>query len=341
MYKKQNKNNFFIFNNLDDELKEVEKYIITLNKYLLNQINFFELEIQNLAHYCLKNPGKRLRSILVFCSGYKEKDSLLHTNLIKAGAIFELVHIATLIHDDILDKATMRHQQSTINKRYGSKIAVLLGDAIFSHAIQLASEYSDSKICYEVAKATRIVCTGEIIQTLNKIDSLDITLQKYFRIIKFKTAELFKAACLVGGYISKASKNQLKTQAEYGKQLGLAYQIFDDLNDYIGNETRVGKTLGTDLTTGKITLPILLLINKMKKKDQVKILKKIKLQLISTTTLTQMMHDYDVFKLIFNIFMKYINSAYSKIKLLPNSCNKKFMIKLLNTIKINMENILK
>ena len=171
----------------------------------------------------------------------------------------ELIHLATLIHDDILDGADKRRDQPTANARWGNHISVLLGDCLFAHALDLSTYFDDAEVSRRIARAASAVCTGEILQTQRRFD-LNLSLADYYRIIEMKTAALFGAAAELGAALNKAPQETTDAMRAYGLKLGTAYQIYDDLLDLAGNEKAAGKTLGTDLKKGKLTLPILKLL---------------------------------------------------------------------------------
>jgi octaprenyl-diphosphate synthase len=173
--------------------------------------------------------------------------------------ILELIHIATLVHDDIMDGAELRRDQASANAKWGNAITVLLGDCLFAHALRLSTNFSNSDICRRIADAASEVCSGEIIQTQRRHD-LKLSTADYYRIIEMKTAALFTAACELGAFISEASPTVIGALKTYGTKLGVAYQIYDDILDLAGNEDESGKTLGTDLQKGKFTLPVLLML---------------------------------------------------------------------------------
>ena len=169
-------------------------------------------------------------------------------------------NLATLVHDDILDGATLRHKAPTLVAKYGAHASVLLGDALFSEALRLAAQYPTTEVCRIVARATRKVCEGEICQTFKRGDDR-ISLESYYRMIELKTAELFRAACYLGAYVGGYGTSFTEAADAYGMHLGTAYQIFDDVADLVGNEATIGKTLGTDLASGKFTMPVLFYLN--------------------------------------------------------------------------------
>ena len=242
-------------------VEPVRSYLENLDSFLQEQVLLLEPEVQEQVRYVLSHSGKRLRPILVAYSGWHKKLSE-DLNLIRLGAILELVHLATLVHDDILDDASIRHGSPTVAVKYGKDAAVLVGDVLFAHALCLASDYNTTDVCRTVARATSRVCSGEIAQTYSKTE-LNFDRGHYFRIIELKTAELFAVACSLGAKVS--GKDELVTDAlhTYGMHLGCAYQIFDDVVDLFAQESEIGKTLGTDLANGKFTLPLLILLESM------------------------------------------------------------------------------
>jgi len=243
---------------LQSILEPLDLYLKGLDDFLTSQVKLLEPEVQEQAAYVLANSGKRLRPILVAYSGWK-KDVHKDADLIRLGAILELVHLATLVHDDILDNAAIRHGAPTVSAKYGSDAAVLVGDILFAHALCLASEFKTTDVCRAVAKATADVCSGEISQTYSK-KVLNFDRAHYFRVIRLKTAELFGVACHLGAIVSGKSVSTSKAVKNIGLYLGSAYQIFDDVVDLFEEESKIGKTLGTDLENGKFTLPLLILI---------------------------------------------------------------------------------
>jgi octaprenyl-diphosphate synthase len=245
-----------------------------LDRFLHSQLDSFEPEIRELVEYCLDVSGKRIRPSLVFVSGWRGPHKVTPA-LVQAAAIVELVHLATLVHDDIMDGAELRRNRPTAARRYGSDAAVLLGDALLAHAVHLAAQFPSTEVCRIVSAATRRVCAGEIAQTLRRGDT-SITLAEYRRIVDLKTAELFHLSCLLGSRLAGLDGAFVRAAAAFGRRLGIAYQIYDDLADFFGEEKRIGKTLGTDLAGGKMTLPLLLLLRKLPKGGRAELLAEIR-----------------------------------------------------------------
>jgi octaprenyl-diphosphate synthase len=176
--------------------------------------------------------------------------------------VVELVHLATLVHDDVLDEATLRHRLPTVARQFGSPAAVLLGDALFSQALKLAADFPTVEVCRAVALSTRRVCAGEIHQTLER-GNPRFSPADYFEVISLKTGELFAVSCLLGARLAGYPEAFAQAAQRFGRQLGIAYQIFDDVADFCGDEGKIGKTLGTDLASGKFTLPLLWLFERL------------------------------------------------------------------------------
>lgn len=238
-----------------------------LDVFMRMQVEQFEPEIRSMAGYCLDTTGKRLRPSLVFVSGW-QGEGVVNESLVRAAGVVEMVHLATLVHDDIMDQAEIRRNRRTAAREFGPDAAVLLGDALFSQALHVASQFPTTEVCRLVSQSTRRVCSGEIMQTLRRRD-FSISLEEYRRMIDLKTAELFRVSCYLGAALADYPPGFSKAADRFGHHLGVAYQIYDDLVDFVGEESRIGKTLGTDLATGKLTLPLMLLLAKIPQAERV------------------------------------------------------------------------
>jgi len=236
-------------------------HLAALDCFLQEQVGKFEPEVRDLAAYCLETNGKRLRPALVFLSGWTGAGEV-RPELVRAAGVVEMVHLATLVHDDIMDGAEIRRNRRTAVRSYGSEAAVLLGDALFAQALHVAAQYPTPAVCLAVSASTRQVCSGEIMQTLRRRD-LSVTAADYRRIIDLKTAELFRVSCQLGSSLVGSSPAFVAAAEDFGRRLGIAYQIYDDLVDFFGDEHRIGKTLGTDFASGKLTLPLMLLLERL------------------------------------------------------------------------------
>jgi octaprenyl-diphosphate synthase len=206
--------------------------------------------INHLAHY----RGKRLRPALLLlsasaCGSVKPAHHVL-------AAVVEMIHTATLVHDDVLDSASTRRHVSTINANWGNQASILLGDYLFTHAFHLSSTIGDVRACRIIGESTNRVCCGELHQVTER-GNFDLGEDAYFSIIDGKTAELTSCACRLGALYADSSDDVTEGLARFGRYLGLAFQIADDLLDLVGEERSAGKSLGTDLDQKKLTLPLI------------------------------------------------------------------------------------
>ena len=201
--------------------------------------------------------GKRLRPILLLLTaracGEVTRD---HTVL---AAVVEMIHVATLVHDDVLDEAETRRHVATVNTRWNNETSVLFGDYLFTHAFHLASSLESTLACRLIGRATNVVCVGEMSQ-IHERGNLDLTETEYLRIIEGKTAELCSVCCRLGAQFADVDSETVDAMDQYGRNLGIAFQIADDLLDVLGDERQIGKSLGTDLAQLKLTLPLIRLL---------------------------------------------------------------------------------
>ena len=271
----------------------LQPHLRALDAFLREQVAAFEPEIRAMADACIDTSGKRIRPALVFFSGWS--DETVKPELVRVAAVIEMVHLATLVHDDIMDEADVRRARPTAAKQFGPEAAVLLGDALFSHALHLAAQFPTNAVCSAVAESTRKVCSGEIIQTLRR-GTTEVSRADYFRVIDLKTAELFRVSCHLGALLGGAPAPVVTAVTKFGRSLGLAYQIYDDLADFFGTEQRIGKTLGTDLESGKLTLPLLELHDRLAPAAQAELIAEITGdRRPDLATRLQQMHDLEVF----------------------------------------------
>jgi len=232
-----------------------------INSSLIAQVERFNPQLRDYFTPICAAPGKRIRPALALLGGKACDAGVSSAQLIKLGVVLELIHMATLVHDDIIDGASTRRGVATPNATHGNAVAVLLGDAMFAHAMSLATEFDSTLISRKIGDASRIVCEGEILQGRTRYD-YNMQLQQYYDIIGMKTGALFACACEVAAILAGASEQMQQSMYEFGMTLGIAYQVYDDCLDLVGNEAEAGKTLGTDVDRGKLTLPMLLFIAK-------------------------------------------------------------------------------
>ncbi len=235
----------------------VQPQLDAVEASIVRQTESFDPAVRGYVSYALKTNGKRLRPAMALLAAHATGGcGDQQQNL---AVIIELIHLATLIHDDVLDGAETRRDQPTANARWGNSLSVLLGDCLFAHALDLATNFDDADVSRTIARAASAVCTGEILQTQRRFD-LNLSVPDYYRIIEMKTAALFGAAAELGARLNGVPPEVSGALRTYGLKVGTAYQVYDDLLDIAGDEAKAGKTLGTDLKKGKLTLPILNLL---------------------------------------------------------------------------------
>lgn len=209
--------------------------------------------VGELLEYVAALGGKRMRPCLVLLTALATGEIReQHKTL---AAVIEMIHTATLVHDDILDGATTRRHQTTVNSRWGNQAAVLLGDYLFTHAFFLASTIG-AEACHVIGKSTNRVCAGEMKQ-VGQRGNIDLTEEQYFQIIRGKTAELCACCCELGAHYAGADADVVEQLKQFGMEVGTAFQIADDILDLGGDEEKTGKSLGTDLVNQKMTLPVI------------------------------------------------------------------------------------
>ncbi|MCR5184343.1 MAG: polyprenyl synthetase family protein [Opitutales bacterium] len=264
-----------------------------LDDFLDAQVDQFSKVTRSLVRYTLEHRGKRLRPALVFfCGGDFNR---VDPDLVRAAAIVEMIHLSTLVHDDILDDAQLRHGSPTLFAKYGSHTSVLLGDAILSQATILMTQYDSIEFCRATAKAVREICDGEVWQTAER-GNADLSLDDYFKIIQMKTGELFEISAFLGASIGGQGVERAQACAKYARLLGRAYQIFDDLVDFLGTEKEIGKTLGTDLASGKYTLPLILWLDKKMASERAEIFARIAAKAMTIEEVVATMRAEGVFE---------------------------------------------
>jgi len=230
-----------------DDLEAVEREIAAVlrtDTELLNEV----------GRYLGHSAGKLLRPILTLLSAQACGGApALHVR--RVAAAMELVHTATLLHDDVIDNSSLRRGKPTINARFGQDIAILMADYLYANAFDLSLEALKPEVLRMICKVTSKMAEGELFQ-IEKRDAL-LTEDDYYRIIKAKTAYLFSACCGLGGVVAGVRRAKVEALTEFGMQFGLAFQVTDDILDYVADEKVFGKAIGTDISSGKQTLPFL------------------------------------------------------------------------------------
>src|SRR5437016_10070979 len=211
----------------------VEPFLTAVNRRLSEQVDTFDPAIIPYADYAINGEGKHLRPALVALTANslgKVSDS--HVTV---AVIIEMVHLATLVHDDVMDEAEIRRRRPTLAANWGNEIAVLFGDCLFAQALKLAASFPTPEICRAVAMATNTVCAGEILQTQHRRD-FHFTRKDYFKVLEMKTAELFALSCELSAFLSGTTNELRQGLRHFGVAFGTAYQLYDDCVDLFGSE---------------------------------------------------------------------------------------------------------
>ena len=221
---------------------------------LINRLNSNVELINQMSHYIINSGGKRIRPLLLLlcarATSYSGKDHYA------MAVVIELIHTATLLHDDVVDESATRRGQNTANELWGNAPSVLVGDFLYSRAFEIMVEPNSMEIMRVLSKATNQISEGEVLQLLN-IRNAKVSRSEYFEVIEQKTACLFKAACQIAGILSESSEKLITALGSFGMHLGNAFQIIDDTLDYESDSSIIGKEIGDDLSEGKVTLPMI------------------------------------------------------------------------------------
>jgi octaprenyl-diphosphate synthase len=213
--------------------------------------------VNQIAEYIISAGGKRIRPVLVLllANAYGYRGTAHH----ELAAVVEFIHTATLLHDDVVDESSMRRGRQTANAMFGNAASVLVGDFLYSRAFQMMVGLDNMRVMQILSDATNVIAEGEVLQLLNMHDP-DVTEESYLKVIRSKTAKLFEAAAQLGALVAGANDAQVDAAGEYGRSLGTAFQLIDDVLDYAGDATEIGKNVGDDLREGKPTLPLIYLM---------------------------------------------------------------------------------
>ena len=225
-----------------------------VNEAILAQLNSEVTLINQLGYYIIQSGGKRIRPMIAALSanalGYRGEQH------ITCAAFIEFIHTATLLHDDVVDESAMRRGNPTANAEFGNAASVLVGDFIYTRAFQLMTQLNSLKILQIMSEATNVIAEGEVQQLMNICDP-NTTEENYMRVIYSKTARLFEASTQTAAIVANATAEQELALQDYGRYLGTAFQLVDDVLDYSANAIQLGKNVGDDLAEGKPTLPLL------------------------------------------------------------------------------------
>lgn len=228
-----------------------------VNAVIRRQLQSDVALVNQIGEYIISAGGKRLRPVLLLLVA--NAHGYLGTHHHTLAAVVEFIHTATLLHDDVVDESSMRRGRQTANALFGNAASVLVGDFLYSRAFQMMVTVDSMRVMQILADATNVIAEGEVLQLLNMHDP-DVSEERYLQVIRSKTAKLFEAASELGALLAGAPQAQVEGAAEYGRSLGTAFQLIDDVLDYTGDAADIGKNVGDDLREGKPTLPLIYLM---------------------------------------------------------------------------------
>jgi len=228
--------------------------LVMTDEILVNRLDSNVDLISQMSQYIINSGGKRIRPLLLLlCARATNYKGDYHHSM---AVVIELIHTATLLHDDVVDNSSTRRGHETANELWGNAPSVLVGDFLYSRAFEIMVEPNSMQIMKILSKATNQISEGEVLQLLN-IKNANVSRSEYFEVIERKTACLFKAACQIAGILSESNKNIIDGLGSFGMHLGNAFQIIDDTLDYESDPSAIGKEVGDDLSEGKVTLPMI------------------------------------------------------------------------------------
>ncbi len=296
---------------IENELKEFNKLF---SQALKSKVALLEL----VTRYLHKQKGKKIRPLLVLlssniCGGIKERSY-------RGAALVEMLHTATLVHDDVVDSAETRRSFPSINAVWKNKIAVLMGDYLLSRGLMLAVDGNDFDFLRVITNTVKRMSEGELLQ-INKTRKLNIDEETYFRIISDKTASLLSTCCEIGARASTEAMEKISAMRDFGENLGIAFQIRDDILDYIGTKKIFGKPLGGDIKEKKITLPLIYALKQSPKEENSKIIKLIKngANKSDIDEVISFVKKYDGINYADTVAAEYTNRALNNLKIFDES----------------------
>ena len=300
-----------IYKNLiSAELEELE----------LNLINSISSDVQlatEVSRYIVSSGGKRIRPVI--CILVARALNYPGSELIRLASSIELLHTATLIHDDVVDESLLRRGKESIQTKWDNAHGVLVGDFVYSKAFQLMASFDNPEIIRALANATNRISEGEVLQ-LSLKNETSLIKKDYFEIIERKTAELFKVSALTSGILSSSSDEQLKSLEKFSTSLGVAFQIQDDILDYYGDESLTGKKLGKDFEEGKFTLPIIIALEELDKENKNNLLSLFKRggkkDFLKVLDILENGNIFNQMQVIFDLYSK---ECKKELKKLPNN----------------------
>ncbi len=249
---------------VSDPLQIVSQEMILVDEAIASRLKSDVPLISQISLYIIQSGGKRLRPalLLMMCGALQNQHPQRH----QLAAVIEFIHTATLLHDDVVDESTLRRGQPTANEAFGNAASVLVGDFLYSRAFQMMVECNSMRVMQILAEATNVIAEGEVMQLVN-MQNASLDEVAYLRVIRSKTAKLFEASARLAAILAQAPQAVEAACATYGQALGTAFQIIDDALDYSGDAARMGKNLGDDLREGKVTLPLIIAMQRASPAD--------------------------------------------------------------------------
>ena len=314
-----------------------EGFLGSVADRLAAQVEEFLPDLATLAAYALSVQGKQLRPLLVglgagATGGVKDGH-------VSVAVIIEMVHLATLVHDDVMDGALVRRGRPTLAANWGHEIAVLLGDCLFAHSLKMAAGFPTPEVCRAVASATNTVCGGEILQTQRRRRT-DLSRAEYFQMLAMKTGELFALACDLGAFLNGAPPAQRTALRDFGLALGTAYQLYDDCLDLFGDESAAGKSLGTDLARGKLTLPLLVVMEQADPETRRQFTAMVSnWNPADLPTVKGWLRQYNAFAEARQAMSQYLHSACRSLDFLPDSTAREALLDLTGFLRAQTESL--
>lgn len=309
-----------IISSYRDELREVE------NK-LREIFSSDSAAIRLIGDHIISSGGKRLRPLFLILSaelaGYYDKDR------ITLASVIEAIHTASLLHDDVVDGAEMRRGKPASHRLWGNQIAILVGDFLYANALRIAVLQKNQKIMEALSEATTMMTEGEVLQ-LQKVADPDITEEEYIKIISAKTGALISAACRIGAILGRLSNEAEGAMARFGMKTGIVFQMVDDILDYAAETKELGKNLGKDLDEGKITLPLIYLLQSASTNEKAEVRDIIKGN-HSNEKLDRVLNLFDKYGIIEKSLRKaqvYMAEAKKELNTFPSSAKREALLSL-------------
>ncbi len=316
-----------VLTKLADDLKKVDEIIL---EFAVGKSPL----IAEISNHLISSGGKRIRPILLILAANICENKNLKNSHDLAAAV-ELIHSATLLHDDVVDASQVRRGKKTANALWDNKASILVGDYLFSIAFQLMVRVKNLEVLSLLAKASSIMADGEVMQ-LESSNDLSLSIEKYYEIIFGKTAVLFSAACEAGALISDVSNEKVSALKDFGENLGIIFQIVDDMLDYSSDEKTLGKDIGNDFFEGKVTLPVILLLKKANELEQKFIADVFSKNLLASekndsdfTKFLELLTKYKILTDCKDMALKHHDLAVKNLGLFSNSDSKQGLITIL------------